>query len=154
MFSLKESYSKFKKNKNVTVAPLIVLSFLSVAGVMTSLDMTSPQNKLASISSVEFAKEVTENSDTVLIDVRTPQEFKKGHLSGAVNINHGSSNLKEAISELDVDSFYALYCRSGQRSKEVLRLMEEKGFSHVIDLKGGIEALMENEEALKYLNTN
>ncbi|MGM0482769.1 MAG: rhodanese-like domain-containing protein [Patescibacteria group bacterium] len=154
MISLKKKYLNFKKNKNITIAPLIVLSFLSVAGVMTTLDMTLPQEKLASVSSLEFAKEVAGNDDIVLVDVRTPKEFYQGHLSGAVNIDHGSSDLEQTISELDTDSFYALYCRSGRRSKEVFRIMEDKGFSRVIDLKGGIEALRRNEEALKHLNTS
>lgn len=142
------------KSDSVSAAPVIVAFFLLTAGVITFFGMSddTSKNELASVSSVEFAQAINENDDVVLIDVRTPREFEQGHLSGAVNIDHGSSKFDDLISELDMDSFYAIYCRSGRRSKEVLNIMKEKGFSRVIDLKGGIEALVNNEAALKHFD--
>lgn len=140
------------KSDNISAAPVIVVSFLLLAGTVTFLDMDDriSESKLASVSSAEFAETVAETGDVTLIDVRTPEEFHSGHLPGALNIDHSSSDLVDSLSSLNKDSRYAIYCRSGRRSAEILGIMEQIGFNWVIDLSGGIEALVSDREAMDY----
>ncbi|MEV0902772.1 rhodanese-like domain-containing protein [Actinoplanes sp. NPDC049802] len=77
---------------------------------------------------------------TVLLDVRTPQEFAAGHLPGAVNLDMEATDFATRIAELDHGGTYALYCHSGRRSGLAADQMHAAGFTAVIDLAGGISA--------------
>lgn len=70
-------------------------------------------------------------ADTVLIDVRSPQEFAQGHLEGAININVESADFGAAIGQLSPDQEYLVYCRSGRRSGIAINQMQAMGLSAV-----------------------
>jgi rhodanese-related sulfurtransferase len=73
-----------------------------------------------------------------LVDVRTPNEYKGGHIKNAVNIdffNH--SNFILSFSKLDKEQPVYLYCRSGNRSQKAARKLDSLGFKKIFDLKGG-----------------
>ena len=78
------------------------------------------------------------NSDILLVDVRTPQEFASGHLENAINIDFKSDHFKEEIGKLDRDKEVYVYCRSGGRSAGSAKVMQGMGFKKIYDLKGGI----------------
>lgn len=77
---------------------------------------------------------------TTVIDVRTPAEYAAGHLDGAVNIDVQGSTFADAVAELDPSASYAVYCHSGNRSKVAVAYLVDHGFSHVVELRGGIAA--------------
>jgi rhodanese-related sulfurtransferase len=56
------------------------------------------------------------NSNYVILDVRTPIEYKDGHLEGSKNIDYKSEDFTKVIGEMDKTKTYILYCRSGVRS--------------------------------------
>ena len=74
----------------------------------------------------------------VVLDVRTPAEFAAGHLDKAVNIDVESSDFTARIGELDKGTTYAVYCRSGNRSRAATQAMQQMGFTSLYDLDGGI----------------
>ncbi|MBI2860027.1 MAG: rhodanese-like domain-containing protein [Chloroflexi bacterium] len=78
------------------------------------------------------------NNDFVVLDVRTPEEFNSGRLSGAVNIDFYSSTFADELDRLDKDKVYLVYCRTGQRSAKAVNLMKELGFTRVYNMLGGI----------------
>ena len=71
--------------------------------------------------------------DNVIIDVRTPQEFNRGHLKNAKNIPH--NNIKEGIARVvpDKDQTIVVYCRSGRRSGIAEKALKELGYKNVIN---------------------
>jgi rhodanese-related sulfurtransferase len=70
--------------------------------------------------------------------VRTPDEFKSGHIKGAKNINIGDQVKFEAdVARLNKKLPVAVYCRSGRRSKIAGQRLTDKGFV-VYDLNQGI----------------
>jgi NADPH-dependent 2,4-dienoyl-CoA reductase/sulfur reductase-like enzyme/rhodanese-related sulfurtransferase len=76
------------------------------------------------------------DSDNVrLLDVRRPDEFSRGRLDGAINIP--LDELRERADELDKDTHWVLYCRSGQRSYFASRTLQGLGFKHIYNLTGG-----------------
>ena len=84
-----------------------------------------------------FQKMLSEDGQAQLVDVRTPDEFAAGHLSGAVNINwFGSGFLSECQSALDTGRPVMVYCRSGKRSAAAAARLEKSGFK-VYTLLGG-----------------
>lgn len=78
-------------------------------------------------------------ADTIVIDVRTPEEYGSGHLDGAVNIDVNSGVFAEQIATLDPAGDYVVYCRSGNRSAQAVKIMEGLGFEEVRDA-GGVNA--------------
>lgn len=81
------------------------------------------------------------SDDVTILDVRTPQEFAEGHIAGAVNIDVSSPDFAQQVSELDPEGTYAVYCRSGNRSRTAMAAMQDAGLSDVFGLEGGIGAL-------------
>jgi len=77
----------------------------------------------------------------IVIDVRTPAEYEIGHIEGAVNIDIYSDDFMERISKLDKDKPYSIYCHSGVRSSEALRIMRNEKFADIADLLGGYSSL-------------
>jgi rhodanese-related sulfurtransferase len=77
---------------------------------------------------------------TIVLDVRTPAEYARGHLAHAQNIDIEASDFANQIAALDKNATYAVYCRSGNRSGTALEQMTTAGFTHVYDLAGGIGA--------------
>ena len=80
---------------------------------------------------------------TVLVDVRTPEEYAEGHLPGAVNLDVQSPEFPALIAELDPETTYAVYCRSGNRSAAALAMMSQAGIAQTYHLGGGIGAWQE-----------
>lgn len=74
--------------------------------------------------------------DTVLVDVRTPAEYAGGHLDGAINIDVQAADFDAAISDLDPDDEYVVYCQTGNRSAQAVAAMESIGLD--VQDAGGI----------------
>ena len=77
---------------------------------------------------------------TVVLDVRTPEEFAEGHLDGAVMLDFYEPDFADQLARLDANTPYVLYCRSGNRSGETLTLMGQMGFTDVTEIDGGVIA--------------
>lgn len=83
-----------------------------------------------------------QSGQAYLIDVRTPEEFKSGHLKNAVNVDLKSPDFKDQISKLDKSKPVYLYCKKGGRSKKASDSLTTYGFSHSHSI-GGLEALQD-----------
>lgn len=78
-----------------------------------------------------------------VLDVRTPEEFDAGHLADAENLDFYASNFTAQLDELDKDTPYFVYCRSGNRSSTTIETMQGLGFTEVYELEGGLVAWSE-----------
>ncbi|MDO5721783.1 MAG: rhodanese-like domain-containing protein [Actinomycetaceae bacterium] len=85
-------------------------------------------------------KDFVENNSPVIVDVRTPGEYQSGHLPGAINIDVSNSDFQKQISDLSPDKQYAIYCRSGNRSRSAQAQMVKAGLEQTLALEGGIGA--------------
>jgi phage shock protein E len=108
----------------------ILASVLLLAGCSTS-----PSAMDLSVS--EFSSKVTE-AGVITLDVRTPGEFNEGHIEGAQLIDFQSGNFENEIATLDKTKTYAVYCRSGNRSGQAVKIMSDAGFTSVYNLNGGV----------------
>jgi len=82
---------------------------------------------------------ITIGSDTVIIDVRTADEFASGHLTGAVNVDVQSASFDAQVAQLPLDGEYVIYCRSGNRSAAAVERMQNLGFVTLTDA-GGLDS--------------
>jgi rhodanese-related sulfurtransferase len=103
----------------------------------SSIGLSCQTNNFKTVDVAEFAKAVADTSYIVL-DVRTPAEHAEGHIPGThFNIDVLDDNYTEtALKSLPKDKKVALYCRSGNRSKNAARILAEKGYQ-VLELGTG-----------------
>ncbi len=80
------------------------------------------------------------NADHILIDVRTPSEFKNGHVPGAINIP--LDQLQARIDEIPTDKPIVVICASGNRSQTGAKRLANAGYDRVYNLKGGTMSWM------------
>jgi rhodanese-related sulfurtransferase len=98
---------------------------------------TPQSSAIKVLDPMEFKTQI-ENKKTQLIDVRTPDEFKSGHIKNAKNIDFFLGEFSEEFSKLDKQKPVYIYCRSGSRSKQASNKLAAMGFMEIYDLKGGI----------------
>jgi phage shock protein E len=95
-------------------------------------------NALIDLDSAEFSQKLKEDSNGVLLDIRTPQEYEQGHMPNSTLLNIYHPSFLNEIQKLDKNKNYYLYCRSGNRSYNAGELMIELGFKNVYNLRSGI----------------
>ena len=97
------------------------------------------ETKFKNVGVEEFAKLRAENSNRVL-DVRTPAEFAKGHLLGALNIDVNGQDFEKNIAALDKSKTYLVHCAGGFRSAKACEKMSHLEFRNLYNLQGGFKA--------------
>ena len=81
--------------------------------------------------------------NVVVLDVRSAEEFKEGHIEGSLNIDQAPDNfIEKAKAALPIDKTIAVYCRSGRRSANAAGKLAAEGYK-CVNLKGGILAWKE-----------
>lgn len=117
---------------------LLLIIILSVGLISTACSQQSKQSAGSiPVISADSLKASMGNPKIVILDVRTPEEFAEGHVKGAVNVDYRSADFAAKVDKLDKSKKYEVYCRSGHRSGESVKLMKEKGFN-AVSVTGGI----------------
>ena len=96
-------------------------------------------NSYVQISS-EDAMAIMESEDGyIILDVRTPEEYKEGHIPNAVNVDVETIG-NDLPSELpDLDQLIMVYCRSGNRSKQASEKLVNLGYTNIVEFGGIID---------------
>ncbi len=89
---------------------------------------------------MEAFAEGIQKAEAIVIDVRSPQEYREAHLPNAKIINMQDADFIQKISQLDPEAHYYVYCRSGARSSSACQLMSKQGFRNLNNLSGGMMA--------------
>jgi rhodanese-related sulfurtransferase len=124
------------------VLAIITLAVSTVCWAQDDENISSVQKSPDGNITVEQAKtmiaENLNNPEFLLIDVRTPDEYKSGHIENSLLIDFKTDDFKDKISKLDRSKKILLICRSGKRSGLAKSLMEDIGFTEVYNMIGGI----------------
>lgn len=93
---------------------------------------------MADLLQQEWAEGLANDSNAVILDVRTEEEFSEGMIPNAINLNifRGQAFVYE-VDALDKEKSYYVYCRSGGRSGQACTMMNELGFTKAYNLIGG-----------------
>lgn len=113
---------------------IVLVAILS----LVSCQQASKDGQKESLNASEFSKKISETQDAKIIDVRTAEEFEKGHLINALNYDWNGNNFDTEISSLDKSKPVFVYCLSGGRSGSAASKMRSDGFKEVYELEGGI----------------
>ena len=92
------------------------------------------------ISVKEMLEIIKTNTNVVLLDVRSVQEYEEGHINGSINIPVYDLE-KVANSKLNMESIIIVYCSAGVRSKRALQTLKKLGYKNLYNIEGGIENL-------------
>ena len=114
------------------------ISILLVAIIFIFGSCLSEQTTNTNLSATSFAEKIKEYPSSVVLDVRTPGEFAKGHLENAKNYDWDGSEFQEQVATLDKTKPVFVYCLSGGRSSSAASKMRSDGFKEVYELNGGI----------------
>lgn len=118
------------------LAGLVALWVLTIAGTVQAAGLQTIEPEKAAGLIAQHRGDPA----FVILDIRTPAEFKSGHLEKAVLLDYYSKSFWDQVKLLDRNKTYLMYCRSGNRSGRALRQLEGLGFQEVYDLAGGIGA--------------
>ena len=89
--------------------------------------------------SQEEAKEMMDNQEVIILDVREQDEYDSGHIPGSVLLPVGSIDEDTAAEVIpEKDSTVLVYCRSGNRSKTAYSALAELGYTNIYEF-GGIK---------------
>ncbi|WP_457590332.1 rhodanese-like domain-containing protein [Geoglobus sp.] len=75
----------------------------------------------------------------VVLDVRSHDDFVKGHIEGAINVDVFDKEFPEKVKELGINKTYLVYCKTGFRSRIAAKMMVELGIKDVYNMVGGID---------------
>lgn len=117
--------------KKILLSLLTAISFgtTGCSAQSDSIDTLAPQ---------AFIKQAKADTTAIILDVRTPGEYKEEHLAGARQLDFLNTSVFDAgIKLLDKSHTYYVYCRSGKRSHNACIKMKKQGFK-VFDMEGGI----------------
>ena len=108
------------------LAPLLVFSQTQTGSYQTILP-------------AEFQK-LSSRPKVLLLDVRTPEEFTRGHLPGAVNLNFYDPAFREKLKNLVSTQPVLVYCAVGGRSAKAAQMLQDLRLPQVYNLSGGYTA--------------
>src|SRR5437899_6117949 len=89
---------------------------------------------------VEQFDKLRANTNNIILDVRTPEEFAAGHIAGAKNIDINTPDFEKKITELDKSKTYLVHCAAGGRSARACNKMSKLDFTNCYNLVGGMHA--------------
>ena len=116
----------------------LIILLTTTIFTFSSCSYGQTQTSNTNLNATEFAEKIKELPSAPILDVRTPDEFSKGHLQNAFNYNWNGNDFEKQISKLDKSKPVFVYCLSGGRSSSAANQMRSEGFSQVYELSGGI----------------
>ena len=113
--------------KLVFILPLLFISSCQNQAELTEITIINP----------EEMKVLLKENEVQLVDVRTVEEFNKHFIQGAENIVF-DDNFDIKLDHLDKEKPVVVYCKKGGRSGRCAKVLQQKGFKKIYDLKGGL----------------
>jgi rhodanese-related sulfurtransferase len=102
-------------------------------------DQSNPATSVKHVDPKQ-AQQLIVDKKVVVLDLRTPAEFKSARITGATNIDFLASDFGERIKSLDKSKAYLVHCASGGRSTRSIPVFEHQQFKSIYHLDGGIKA--------------
>ncbi|WP_165043459.1 thiosulfate sulfurtransferase GlpE [Dysgonomonas sp. ZJ709] len=84
------------------------------------------------------AKEILNDDNAVIVDVRDSESYKEGHASGAIHLSQDS--IFDFIQKTDFSHPVLVMCYHGNSSQSVAMYLSQQGFQEVYSIDGGYEA--------------
>jgi len=123
-------------------------AFATLSAIIFALLLTPiAKADIKSLSQAEFEQLTTTKADTVVLDVRSNEEYANGYIKSAINIPH--TDIEKILAAINKEDTIVIYCRSGRRANIVATMLEEKGYSNVHTLDGDIKGWIASGKPLE-----
>jgi len=140
MYTKPAVYLKTYPNQVMTACIFVVMIMLVLSGASSASGLATISPKQANT----LIQQEKGNPEFVLLDIRTPREFKAGHIEGAVLIDYYSQDFLRKMKGLDKNKTYLMYCRSANRSTRALSRIKDMGFKSFFNMDQGIIGWQKN----------
>jgi len=127
-----------KTNFGISSVVFSVIIFYLFSGFIS--DSPATEKTRVRWIGVDQINKIIEEQKPVIVDLRTPAEYERGHISGALNVP--IETLRSNRSALDIykDNPVLIYCRTINKTHLAIWFLENRGFKSIYALKGGYEA--------------
>ena len=128
------------------IGVLVLIFTMTINNTVFAGGKTIPQiigeakSQTTEVTVEEVKKDMDAGKNFVLLDVRTSEEFKAGHLSKAVNIPRGTLEFMIGKHYLQQDVQIVVYCRTDARAALCAKTLSDMGYTNVKNLKGAFKA--------------
>lgn len=110
----------------------ILMALLLLSGCATQ----SAKKTYRQISMEEAVTMMEEETEYIILDVRTAEEYSEKHIPGAINIANESIGTEDIPELPDKDQLILVYCRSGNRSKQASEKLVKLGYTNIVEIGG------------------
>ena len=125
-----------------------MLRFIFFSLLLTYSCQIFESSEINEISDAQFTE--IQDTDYILVDVRTPEEYESGHIQDAINFDFYAESFQNEILTLDKSSSIILYCRTQNRSTKTANYLKENGYNEITVIVGGITSWVKNGNDLVY----
>lgn len=143
-----DQYIEFISNHYLLSLALVVVTYLLFQDLIES-----SFNKFEGLSPM-LAVAKMNGADTVIVDVRDPHEYIKGHIENSINLPLGK--LSESIASIEKykKQTMIIVCQTGTRSVSACKTLSKADFEQVFNIKGGMQSWEDNKLPIKITSKN
>ena len=113
-----------------------IIALLLFLLVFSGCAAKSEKASYRQVSTDEAINIMKEEKDYIILDVRTPEEYKSKHIPGAINIPNETIGTEEVPELPDKEQLIMIYCRSGNRSKQAADKLAAQGYTNIVEFGG------------------
>ena len=120
---------------------ILIILVVIIGGVIMLNKNTEKEttNQIQYVSMEEITTIVQENTNYIILDARTIDEYNEGHIPNAICIPN--ETIDETVTEQlpNKDQLILIYCRSGNRSKQAALKLQQLGYTNLVEFGGIID---------------
>ena len=120
---------------------ILIILVVIIGGVIMLNKNTEKEktNQIQYVSMEEITTIMQENANYIILDARTIEEYKEGHIPNAICIPN--ETIDETVTKQlpNKDQLILIYCRSGNRSKQAALKLQQLGYTNLVEFGGIID---------------
>lgn len=135
-----------ERKKLIYIQYAVIFVLIIVFGITNFLIKTSdvwrskiPRYEYRTISPKDLMGMMDRNNELIIIDTRLAEDFKSGHIKGAINLPSTNLKMTEKALRKEREKEIVIYSEDGERSKATSEILSNLGFSKIRNLDGGIK---------------
>jgi len=126
-------------SRSITILLTVIILIIFLAGCNDDFSSQKDNYNISADEAHRLIEEHASDPNFMIIDVRSEDEYKQGHLANAVNLLYTSPDFTEIMQQHGKEKTYLFYCLFGGRSMNAMQKLLPLGFKNVYNLDGGIE---------------
>ena len=122
---------------------IILIILIVIGGIIMILNrnkkISKKESSINHVSMDDIVQIMNDNSDYIILDVRTVEEYNEGHIPNAICIPNETIG-EDTVNKLpNKEQLILIYCRSGNRSKQAAQKLIKLGYTNLIEFGGIID---------------